>query len=245
MQEKELIHKIQELRQIKPRKDWVVLTKERILAEEPKISLLPFFRYRYKLVFVPVTVISVLIIIGLFGFAQNTVPGDFLFPVKKVTEIAQVSFSSSVEKPTAHLKLANKRLEDLSKITQANQVRNLGPAIEEFQASIVEATKGLIEMDVNVTSSDPMILQEIVAETQKLEENKEKIEAVLGTMIGDTRELENAISQLEKQMAVYLIADLENRTLTEEDQKLLEEAKENFEAGDYFKALENIWLLSN
>ncbi|TSC53743.1 MAG: hypothetical protein LiPW31_313 [Microgenomates group bacterium LiPW_31] len=34
MNEKELISKIQELRQIKPRKDWVVLTKTQILGEQ-------------------------------------------------------------------------------------------------------------------------------------------------------------------------------------------------------------------
>ena len=35
MTEKELIFKIRELRQIKPREDWVSLTKSQILGQEP------------------------------------------------------------------------------------------------------------------------------------------------------------------------------------------------------------------
>jgi len=248
MNEKQLIRHFQELAEIRPRKDWVILTKNRILAEETilqsKLGLLSFFPFfRYKLAFAPI--ISVLIIIGLFGFAQKTVPGDTLFSVKKMAETAQVSFSSDVEKPKTQLKLANKRLEELSRIAQANQVRSLDPAIKEFQASIAQATKDLTEMDFNVTSSDPMVLQEIVAETQKLKENKERVEAVLGTVVGNTDELTSALSRLEKQTAEYLIADLSQRTLSEEDQVLLTEAKQDFEAGNYAGALGKIWLLSN
>ena len=248
MNEKQLIRHFKELAEIRPRKDWVILTKNRILAEETtsesKFGLFSFLSvFRYKLAFAPI--ISVLIIIGLFGFAQKTVPGDTLFSVKKMTETAQVSFSSDVEKPKTQLKLANKRLEELSRIAEANQVRSLDPAIKEFQSSLVQTTKDLTEMYLNVTSSDPMVLQEIVAETQKSKENKEKVEAVLGTVVGNTDELTSALSRLEKQTAVYLIADLEQRTLSEEDKALLSEAREDFEAGDYTQALEKIWLLSN
>lgn len=250
MDEKQLIRHFKELAEIRPRKDWVFSAKNRILAEPAStkatagnviFSFLPFFRY--KLAFVPI--ISVLIIIGLFGFAQKTVPGDTFFSIKKMAETAQVTFSSDVEKPKTQLKLVNKRLEELSRIAEANQVRSLDPAIKEFQLSIAQATKDLAEMDLNVTSSDPMVLQEIVAETQKLKENKEKVEAVLGIIIGDTNELTSALSRLEKQTAVYLIADISQRTLSEEDQELLTEAREDFEAGDYAGALEKIWLLSN
>lgn len=248
MTEKQLISKIRELRQIKPRKDWVILTKSRILEEEVSAEsargLLSFFPlFRYKLAFAPI--ISVLVIIGLFGFAQNTVPGDFLFSVKKMAETAQVTFSSAIEKPKTHLKLANKRLEDLSRIAESNQVRSLDPAIKEFQANIAQATQDLAEINVNVTSSDSMVLKEIVAESQKLAENKEKVEAVLGTVIGDTTELTNIITLLEKQTASYLLADLAERTLSEENQALLAEAKEDFAEGNYTQALEKIWLLSN
>ena len=94
MNEKQLIRHFKELREIRPRKDWVLLTKNRILGESAFVPLsgttagngiFSFFPlFRYKLAFAPI--ISVLIIIGLFGFAQKTVPGDTFFSIKKITE---------------------------------------------------------------------------------------------------------------------------------------------------------------
>lgn len=252
MDEKQLISHLRELREIRPRQDWVSLVKDRILSENPafaeatadKASFISFFPlFRYKLAFAPI--VSVFIIIGLFGFVSNTIPGDLLFSVKKITETAQISFSSINERPKTQLKLVNKRLEELSKIAGNNQVKSLDPAIKEFQASIVQATKDLTGMNLNVTSSDSMIVKEIIAESQKLEENKGRIEAVLGTNIGNTEELTNALRQLERQTAFHLIADLEERTLSENDTQLLNQARDDFNAGNYATSLEKIWLLSN
>lgn len=247
MTQEQLIRQLRKLREVEPSHDWVIFTKKRIFAQDLEVkkspgllSFLPLFRY--KLAFAPI--VSVLIIIGLFGFAENTVPGDLLFSVKQMAETAQVAFSSQIEKPKTQLMLVNKRLEELSRIAEDNLVRNLDPAIKAFQASIAQATKDLIEME-STGSEDPMIIKEIVAETQKMTENKQKVESVLGTIIGDTEELDNAISQLKRQTASYLIADLSQRTLSEENAELLNEAKQEFEEGDYDKALEKMWLLSN
>ena len=230
MTEKDLIKQLKGLKEIKPSKEWVILTKRQILPEEKSVSAFPVFQW--KLAFAPM--ISVFIVIGLFGFANTTVPGDFLFPVKKVTEVVQVGLSlTSAEKSEVHLRLANRRLEELSAIAEANKVRSLAPTIKEFQDSMTEVVN-------NLSSMDRSALKELVAETQKLEENKQKVESVLGVQIGGEQ-----TEKLEKQLSAYLLADLEKRTLNEEDQKLLTEAKEYFEAGAYTLALEKIWLLSN
>jgi len=249
MKQSQLVRQLKSLRETKPSDNWVAFTKERIFAGEPepigvRAGLLSFFPvFRYRLALAPI--ISVLVLIGLFGFTQNTIPGDFLFSVKKMTENAQVTFSSGAEKPKTQLKLANKRLEELSRIAGNNQVGNLDPTIKEFQANIVQATKDLAAFDINVTSSDPLVIRELVAETKKLTENKGRIESVLGAVIGDTDELDSAILQIEKQTAAYLINDLEKRTLLEGDAQLLSQAKDDFNAGNYATSLEKIWILSN
>jgi len=248
MTEKELVRQLKELREIEPSQNWVILTKQRMFAGEPETGFKAgFFTYfpmfRYKLALAPI--VSVFIIVGLFGFAQSTFPGDFLFSMKKMTETAHVAFSPQIEKPKNNLQLANKRLEELGRIAESNQVRNLDPAIKEFQLSINLAVQNLSEINISATSSNSVLIKEIVAETQRMAENKEKVESVLGAIVGSTEELDTAILQLEKQTAIYLIADLSQRTLSEEDAVILEEAKENFEQGNYSQALEQIWLLSN
>ena len=244
MTDKELIAKIKELRNVKPSQDWVVFTRNRILAEEKtgyqEQDASVFSVFRYKLALAPL--LGVFVVIGLFGFAQSTIPGDFFFSVKKMTETVQIGLTSIAEKPKVQLQLANKRLEELSFIAENNQVENLAPAIEEFQASVTEAARNLAAIE-NVTSSDQIVLKELMEESRKLSEGKERVENVLGTKIGDTEELNIALGSLEKKTAEYLIEDLENRTLSEEYQSKLEKAKEDFDSGDYQEALYKLWQI--
>jgi hypothetical protein len=232
MTEKELIGKIRELRQIKPKKEWVVLVKKEILGEEPKIkwnSILDIFSYKPVLA----GVVSVLIFFGLFVSAQNSLPGDLLYPIKKITERTRLIFVSEDKKPTVQLELANKRLEELSKIAQKNQVEKLAPAIEEYQASMAEAAKNLKK-----------VTNEIVQKNQQLEKTKAKIESSLGVKIDETEDLENTVSNriAEAKTAEAQIKDLEGSTLNDIQQKTLEEAKQAFEDGNYRLALEKIQL---
>jgi hypothetical protein len=225
MTEAGLVKKIQVLKKIRPRKDWVVLTKSQILGEEPKILFFPFFKPALA------TVTAFGILFGVFSLAQNSLPGDILYPLKKIAERGQAVFVSEEEKPTFQFELANKRLEELTEITQTNQVKKIAPAIEEFQANVSEAAKSLVKVK--------KVDEKIVAQTKKLEENKESIEKVLATRI-EIKEYDNALAQLVEGQ----IEELKNQSLTEAQQELLEGAEEDFEAGNYNQALEKILILS-
>jgi len=229
MEEKELIGKIRGLRQIKPNRDWVSLTKSQILGEEKKYTSLFLFPV-LKLRPVYAGLIAVLILFGLIGFAKNSLPGDLLYPIKKIAQKSRAVFVSEEEKPAFQLKLANQRLEDLTKAS----TKNLAPTINEFQANISEAAKTISKIDA--TTSDPIVTKKIVEEAQKLKKNKQ-IAETLGVVTGETEELEEALIPYYKVEAERQIKDLESRTLTENQQKLLTEAKEYFEAGDYTSAL--------
>jgi len=222
MTESDLVKKIQELKKIRPSQDWIVLTKSQILGEEPKILFFPFF----KPVLATVTALGILF--GIFSLAQNSLPGDFLYSVKKITEKGQAVFVSEEEKPAFQLKLANERLEELTKAP----ARNLAPTLSEFQASVFQAAKEIIE-------AEKPNIKEIVQQTKKLEENKQKVET-LGVVVGETEALDTALAQLVERE----IGDLETQTLPEKQQELLEKAKEDFEVGNYNQALEKILILS-
>jgi len=230
MNEKTLIGKIEILGQIKPRKSWVILTKKRILGEERTLPGLfldgfrvfqsLFFQYRLALA----SLILILVLGGTFAFAQKSLPGEPLFVIKKITEKSRAVFVAENEKPKVQLELANKRLEDLAKIAQTNDVRKLAPAIDEFQANVSEAAKNLAKAKT--------VGKDIIVQTQELKKNTEKVEKTLATQIG-TEELENVYKGIAEQQ----IKDLENSSLTENQEKLLNEAKEYFETGDYSNAL--------
>lgn len=243
MTEKQLIGKIRQLRQIEPRKDWVVLTKKRILGQPRSLGSLildtfdvfPKLFFQYKLALA--TLSAILIFVGVFGFAQGSLPGEPLFVFKKITEKTRAVFVSEEDKPKAQLELANKRLEELTKIAETHQVKKLAPAMKELQANISEAAENLIQI------KEPEKAREagkaVVIAIKELEKSKRKVEEVLGTSgWGETKEIEDAMCPIVKRE----IKDL--GTLTEKQQELLSEAEEYLEEGKCTLAFEKILFLS-
>ena len=212
--EKEIIKKIKLLKQIKPEKKWVFLTKEKILGKEP--LFFPFLKPAFA---------GLLFVLILFGLSFTSLPGEPFYLIKKLAERGQTVFIPDEQKPKLELELANKRLEELSKIAEKNDVKKLAPAINEAKESVAQATKNLVK--------SKKVDKEIVQKTLQLEKKKQEVEKVLGTKITE-EETENPT----KLVAKYLIEDLENRTLTEEQKQILEKAKEYFENGDFAKVLE-------
>jgi len=229
MTEKELIKNIQRLRQIKPEKDWVALTKSQILGEDPNnkrgFELFPFFKPVYAGIF------SLLILFGLFEVSRSSLPGDPLYLLKRAVEKTRTVFVSNENKPKLDLELANRRLEELKEIAQTNQVKKLAPAINEFHSDISKAAKNLKKIEVSTSS--PEVMKEIVDQTKKLKENKEKVERILATKI-ETKEYDVALSGLVNN----LIRDLEKRTLTHQEEDILKQMKELYNEKKYSQALE-------
>ena len=242
MNEKEALKKIQLLKEIKPDPNWAALDKKRILGElnQPTLAdqvleifqVLPNLALEYKPALASLVFLGLLT--GTFGFAQAALPGDWLYPVKRMTEQAAYLLVAKNKQSEAQLGLANKRLEELTQIAHANQVRNLAPAINEFRSSVVEAAKNLKPSD-----DTPKLTREMVKETEKLQENKEKIEA-LGVAVGETPEFNEALSQLVERE----IKDLESRSLNPEQQELLGKARASYRDKNFSQALETILLLS-
>ena len=212
--EKEIIKKIKLLKQIKPEKKRVFLTKEKILGKEP--LFFPFLKPAFA---------GLLFVLILFGLSFTSLPGEPFYLIKKLAERGQTVFIPDEQKPKLELELANKRLEELSKIAEKNDVKKLAPAINEAKESVAQATKNLVK--------SKKVDKEIVQKTLQLEKKKQEVEKVLGTKITE-EETENPT----KLVAKYLMEDLENRTLTEEQKQILEKAKEYFENGDFAKVLE-------
>ena len=241
MQEADLIKKIRLLNQIKPSKDWVLLVKKELFQEEiptfkanrdPFSVILGIFpRLNYKFAFATLLFFGILAS-GAFSFSQKSLPGDFLYPLKRVAEKGRAVFVAEKDQSQAQLETANKRLEELTKIAEQNQVQKLAPAINEFQSSLSQVAKNLKE--------PKKLTKEVVEQTKKLAENKEKIEA-LGVVVGETEELDASLRELVERE----IKDLESRSLTEEQLALLAEAQQDLAAGNFAAALEKIWLLSN
>lgn len=242
MKDAELIKKIQLLNKIEPDKSWAFSLKTQILGANeaaPRrnailevFRVLPQFSLNYRFALASLVIIGVLA--GTVGFSQLALPGDTLYPVKRLAEKAGLMLAAKNNLPQAGLENANKRLEELKQVAQKSQSKNLAPALNEFHSSLNEAVKGL-----NTAGNTPKLTKDLVQATEKLQANKEKVEA-MGVVVGETKSLNDALGQLVERE----IENLEASTLTETQLKLLAEVKNEYAAGNLELALENLLLLT-
>ena len=237
MTEQDLISKIKQLNQIKPRQDWVLSVKDKIFADDylpgkEHFSTLEILR---RMILQPkMAYASLLIMLGVFvsafGFARNSLPGDFLYSFKKITEKGQTIFVvDEGEKSKTQFVLLNKRLDELTEVARKNKVKNLAPAINEVEAGIAKAAKNLKKAKTTQT---------IVSEAKKIE-NKTTVIESLGVEIGEL-EFDAALIEKIKDQADILSAE----ELTAEQVSILEEVKQKIEEEKYAEAWEKILLIN-
>lgn len=247
MQEKELISGLKQLKQIKPKKEWVVFSKAKIFEIEAKPAVLkPFLRdkismvldvfprfslaHGYRYAFASL-VFMFMIGASVFIYAQSALPGDALFSLRKAGEKARTLVASEPATSKFLLQVTNDRLNDLAKIAGSSQSKNLAPAIKEFQASAKETALNIKNMK-NVQGLNNN--KDIVMQAKKIEDAKQKVEA-LGVVIGDT-DLDNAMADIVQMQ----IKDLDGKILTDKQNEELTEAEKNYEDKDYNSALEKL-----
>ena len=230
MTEAELIKKIKTLKEIKPRKDWVVLTKTQILGNvevRPQLFLFPFFKPAYAGLFL------FLLLIGLAEFSQGALPGDPLYSLKRISERTQSVFVSKEEQPKLQLELTNKRLEELNKVAEANQVKRLAPALNEFETTKIAAKKEVVNSIKNKSGKEATkVAKDIAPKLADLNEKEKKVYATL-----NIESTEGTEQTAEKAVVEILIKDAKNSTLTEEQKTDLVKVEEYYKMEDYQEAL--------
>lgn len=219
MEDKELIFRLQQLKQIRPRENWVVFNKSKIFGIPLQknslynriISVFSNISLQRKLSYAFATLLFVLG--GLIGT-------DIL---------VQPNFSkqpAAIFKPDVSIKSFQEKSDDLAKAVQNYKSESVN--VDEVKV----AAKSLTD-EIN---SNPGIAKEVAVEL--------KNSGTLASLDGGT-ELKAASGDLYKTIDSQMIEDLEKATLTEDNQAILEQAKELFNKGEYSKALEQILLINS
>ena len=242
MKEEEIIAKLTLLKKIKPREDWVVLSRNKIMGVESEpirlkdqrriLDIVRFFRY-IRYIGKPAFAIPLLAVFVVGGIVleqtSSSVPGDILYPVRTSLERTQ---------QLNNIELAQLRLADLREVVEANRVKNLPSTIREVEMSVEKVSQSLAEL----VEKDPKKALQVGREIVQLQKAKLEIEQILGTKIGEDQEEE--LTNSARKVVEYELAYLETRSLTEEQEELFESAKTLAEQENYAEALEIIWTLS-
>lgn len=253
MEDKELIAKLSHLKEIKPRKEWILLTRQRIIGNHlpSQIGLrkntfwgmiervLEFMGgYAEKPAFV-IPVLTCLVTGGaLWQGATKSLPGDVLYPLREAVEQVPLRFSVDKVGSSQAFALAQQRLSDLKVVAEKNKVKNLPSAIQEFEANASKVSEEFLQIVENQPEKALQASRQMV----QLQKEKLEVEKILGTKIGEEREEE--IENATRKIVEYELTYLETRSLTDEQKESFESAKTAAEQGDYATALETIWILS-
>lgn len=253
--QKQLIEQLRMLKEIKPRQEWASLLKSQILAEKPafaesfglrndEVSLRPdevgeakkaksvsimdvlasiFYQRQTAYAFATLAIL----VIGVLGFAKYTMPGDALFPIKKIAEQSQASLlgQTTLSKDVASL---NSRVNDLAQVAKEGKTNNIPSAIDEIKINASELAKNLKDNPAN-------------SQTLKDIANTLKVLAdVPGTDLSQIQDVQD----LYQAVASGQIADLQKTTLTDEQKTTLTKAEDLYSQEKYSDALEQILLIN-
>lgn len=238
--EKQLISKLKEFREIKPRQQWASLLKSQIMEQKSEVvaekntagfaSILETLSanvFQRKLAYSFSALLF--IVIGIFGFAQYTTPGDVLFPVKRLAEQSSASLIGKTIITQDIEKLSN-RINDLAMVSKVGKTGNVTPTINEISANAADLAKNLKENNVK----DPETIKEIV--------NNLKTLASVST---ENLEENTGVKDLYQTIVETQISDLKEATLTDSQKEILKVVEDLYKKGKYAEALEKVLLISN
>ena len=210
MEEKQLIRKIEQLKSIRPSKEWVVFTKENILKDSSSVMLKhrlfnPIQRPALVFAFRGVMVL-VVIMAGAFFYMyymNSSVPNITLFQSQETKRLntSLKGIQDSLDEITV----------SLAKLKESRDSRE-----SLVMAGVIKDTVGRG--------------QDMVEKIKDQSESK-KVYASLGEIedtLGDLREVSYS---MQKEMIENALNDLKQRTLDEEDQETLASAEEYYSQG--------------
>ena len=234
--QEQLIESLNQLKGIKPRREWAVLLKSQILSEQKEVIVKAQsvgFMDVISAIFAPKKLVYVLssvlfLVVGIFGFAEYTVPGDLLFPVRRMAEQSQAVLTgqTGLKQDVA---IFNSRINDLAQVAKAGNKNSISSAMNEVNANVSELTKNL----KNNPAESAQTMKDIAVGLKTLA-------SVSGTDLTGNPE----VKDLYQTVVQSQIADLQKMTLTDEQKKTLTEVENLYDQAKYSDALEKILLIN-
>jgi hypothetical protein len=233
MTEQELIQRIKELKKIQPSQQWLDLARHNLITQisfkeeslKPKAGFLNWLKEPQSIALV---ICLILIFIGgpwlVVKASQASLPGELLYPVKRITEEVQTTVASKDSKVQLQTEFAFRRLEELTKIAEdpffpEEKTEKAKQVISDFRGNLAG-----ISQHVSKISKEQAVA--VAKKTKKLKEdlNKTKEEVPLDVK-DDLAEAEKVIEEINHQILAALTKDsqesAEGTATTTLDQEVL------------------------
>ena len=158
-----IIRKIKHLQRIKPNASWLQSQRSFLLSEiarsqKPIKEKKPFlvfplfnfskiFRPAFAIAFSVIVLVTSLGTIGVMNAAQNSLPGDLLYPVKTVLEKTQFTFTTDdASRTKLSIKFATQRMDEF------NQLIDKSEKTEDIQKTVKKFTQQMVAVQEEMNS---------------------------------------------------------------------------------------------
>ena len=227
--EKQLISSLQQLKEIKPRQEWVVLLKSQILAEskvETRVAEQPakfagFINVFAQRKMVYSFAVMLLLIFGAFGLVK-LMPSEKLPNKSTASLIGQTGIKQNV------LAL-NTKINDLAQATKEGETGTIPSAKNDIKTTVSELAKNL--------KDNPTQDQETIKDIANSLKTLADVPGTDLTASPDVQDLYQTVVQSQ-------IADLQKTTLTDDQKTILTDAENLYSQGKYQEALEEIYNIN-
>ncbi len=230
--EKDLREKIKKLRRIEPSKDWLSLARRNLIThiefygENKRKGF--FWGWIENLQSVALAVCLLIVFLGgpwlAVKASEASLPGELLYSVKRISEGVKTMASSKNHRVQLQVEFANRRLEELNKITRSYPFSKID---KEKDEKVKEAVGGLKNNLANAGEYlEAISKEEIVSVAEEMKQIKEEINKAREKALeseNDLNEAEKAVEEIDRQILTVLKAqdgekeNISTGTSTEEE----------------------------
>ena len=243
--EKDLIKKIKELKQIEPSSEWMNSTRHNLMTqikidENANMYNISFFQWIKQPQSFALAFCLMLMVLGgpwlAIKASEASLPGEFLYSVKKATEGVQITVTSEDSKAQLSVEFAGRRLEELSKMSEnlqdndrmkevASEIKNNLEKASAYAGKISEANIIVVvkkanrikdELGENKGNMSSEAQTELVGAGKAVEEINRQI---LATLIRDKESGERLSTSTDQEILIFL-EELEDGSVTTTEKRI-------------------------
>ena len=201
-----IVKKIKELKRVQPDSSWLSSQKSFLLSEISRMQeqkrkpslVLPLFNFNilkllkpsFAIALMVVILISSVITVGAIGVAQNSLPGDFLYPVKTAFEKTQLTFATSQETKTKlSIKFATQRMDEFTQLMdKPEKKKDIENTVKEFTAQMINVQEGIDKLKEKNEEKATEVAELIKNQTSAYEETLINSTEKLGYILPEDKE---------------------------------------------------------
>lgn len=161
----------------------------------------------------PITLVSLIVVLilavtsGVVSAANNSLPGDGLYPVKKSIESAQLAFNQSESSDAElHLSFASRRLSEATQLLQEDRAQNADQPIEDYAGQIGAVLSYLDQGEQLPAEEHVTFARMLVKDLPELENHLQNLAGNAPPTAQTSIDAALSVSQLTYQRALTLLA---------------------------------------